>query len=210
MALIQCSECNGQVSDQAAVCPHCGAPVFIGTQAQDKQLPGTQSSSSDSRGSVRKGGGHVLAWIVGIIVAIPVIFVAGVYVHNKAIGPVGWAQDNTEKALKRMMKDPDSMVVRSSYVVQKTDDSGDQLIYVCGIVDGKNSFGGYAGGSRFASKSTYSKRFETFDTQSVHMEDAAQQRAAKQVGMLSGFDKVYWNDWCVDSEHPAVIPSKDD
>lgn len=27
MALITCGECNGQVSDQAETCPHCGAPV---------------------------------------------------------------------------------------------------------------------------------------------------------------------------------------
>jgi hypothetical protein len=27
MALVSCRECNGQVSDQAPACPHCGAPV---------------------------------------------------------------------------------------------------------------------------------------------------------------------------------------
>lgn len=27
MALIQCRECSGQVSDKAASCPHCGAPL---------------------------------------------------------------------------------------------------------------------------------------------------------------------------------------
>lgn len=27
MALIVCKECNGNVSDAAAACPHCGAPV---------------------------------------------------------------------------------------------------------------------------------------------------------------------------------------
>ncbi len=27
MALITCPECNGQVSDKAAVCPHCGYPI---------------------------------------------------------------------------------------------------------------------------------------------------------------------------------------
>lgn len=26
MALTSCPECKGQVSDQAAACPHCGAP----------------------------------------------------------------------------------------------------------------------------------------------------------------------------------------
>lgn len=27
MAMMKCSECNGDVSDKAAVCPHCGAPT---------------------------------------------------------------------------------------------------------------------------------------------------------------------------------------
>ncbi len=27
MALVKCGECGGQVSDKAAACPHCGAPV---------------------------------------------------------------------------------------------------------------------------------------------------------------------------------------
>jgi hypothetical protein len=27
MTLMQCSECTGQVSERAAACPHCGAPV---------------------------------------------------------------------------------------------------------------------------------------------------------------------------------------
>ena len=29
MALIQCPECNQNVSDTAAQCPHCGAPVAV-------------------------------------------------------------------------------------------------------------------------------------------------------------------------------------
>ena len=28
MALIECTECGGQVSDQAEACPKCGNPVF--------------------------------------------------------------------------------------------------------------------------------------------------------------------------------------
>ena len=27
MALVNCSECGTQISDKAATCPHCGAPV---------------------------------------------------------------------------------------------------------------------------------------------------------------------------------------
>jgi len=34
MALIECSECKGQVSDKAEACPHCGTPVEGGVQAE--------------------------------------------------------------------------------------------------------------------------------------------------------------------------------
>ena len=124
----------------------------------------------------------MLAWIFGVIIAIPIVLIAGIYVHNKAIGPVGWAQDNTAKALKEHMKDPSSMAIRSSYVVQKTDSKGNQSIYICGIVDGKNGFGGYSGGTRFASRSEYSKSLDTFDTWSVQMEDPEDERTAKEIG----------------------------
>lgn len=205
MALVSCPECKASVSDQASSCPHCGYPI--------KQVPFTvnaQNSPSNSVANTRKSGGHGWAWVFGIVVAIPVVLIAGIYIRNKAIGPLGWAQDNTAKALKERMKDPDSMVIRSSYVVQKEDDKGNQFIYICGIVDGKNGFGGYAGGTRFASKSEYSKSLGTFDTWSVQMEDPEQERTAKDVGMLSGFNSVYWNDWCVDATHPAIVASKSD
>ena len=29
MALTECAECGGKVSDKAASCPHCGAPVQL-------------------------------------------------------------------------------------------------------------------------------------------------------------------------------------
>jgi hypothetical protein len=32
MALLQCQDCNGQVSDAASACPHCGRPVTFETE----------------------------------------------------------------------------------------------------------------------------------------------------------------------------------
>ena len=147
-------------------------------------------------------------WVVILLVAIPALFVAGVYVRNKAVGPTGWAEDNTIKALKAKMKDPDSMVIRSSYVVLKTNDKEDTEIFICGIVDGKNSFGGYAGGTRFASRSVSSKRLDTFDTYSVEMESREGKALASSVKWLSTFEKVYWNNYCVDAAHPPLTPTK--
>jgi len=34
MALINCSECKKEVSDKAASCPHCGAPIFIARESK--------------------------------------------------------------------------------------------------------------------------------------------------------------------------------
>jgi hypothetical protein len=58
MALIDCPECSGQVSDRAPTCPHCGVPIVAATAAPqaDPQLataqapatePGLAASSND-------------------------------------------------------------------------------------------------------------------------------------------------------------------
>ena len=35
MALINCPECNNEISDQASSCPHCGCPVGTSAKAED-------------------------------------------------------------------------------------------------------------------------------------------------------------------------------
>ncbi len=34
MALIRCSECNREISDKAAACPHCGCPIAVSIKVQ--------------------------------------------------------------------------------------------------------------------------------------------------------------------------------
>ena len=46
MALVNCSECNREVSDSAASCPGCGHPIVV-----------TQSKSNDKPTSVVRSGG---------------------------------------------------------------------------------------------------------------------------------------------------------
>lgn len=50
MALINCAECKKEVSDLAASCPHCGAPVSVRPPAA------TQS----------QGGGGWWKWLLGV------------------------------------------------------------------------------------------------------------------------------------------------
>lgn len=39
MALIQCSDCHTDISDAAAACPRCGAPVPVTLHADQEQCP---------------------------------------------------------------------------------------------------------------------------------------------------------------------------
>ncbi|WP_139205777.1 hypothetical protein [Pseudomonas guariconensis] len=146
-------------------------------------------------------------WVV-IILLIPVIVMAGAFVRNKMIGPVGWARDDVEKTLRARMKDPDSMVIRSSFVVEKKIE-GQTEISICGFVDGKNSFGGYAGNMRFASRSVSNEQLGTFDTYTVEIENPRETAQAREVNMLSGFEVVYWNKFCVDEQHPALTVNRE-
>ncbi len=49
MALIQCPECDGKVSDQAPVCPHCGFP--LGGQPVATQATGASIASETHMGA---------------------------------------------------------------------------------------------------------------------------------------------------------------
>ena len=143
-------------------------------------------------------------WILVLIVLIPVVIMVSFFIRNKAVGPEGWARDDVEKVLRAQMKDPDSMVIRSSYVVTRV--SGAQTeISICGVVDGRNAFGGYAGGMKFASKSVSNKELGYFKTDTVKLENLADAAEARSVRMLSGFEEFYWNQFCVDASHPALI-----
>lgn len=55
MALISCGECAGKVSDSAAACPHCGAPVA---------KPAVYSSAPPPA-QVKKSGG-TWKWVLGV------------------------------------------------------------------------------------------------------------------------------------------------
>lgn len=129
------------------------------------------------------------------VIAIPVLFTAGSYIRNKAVGPEGWAMDNTETRLRQQFKDPESVVIRSSRTISTVDpDSRDATIHICGTVDGKNSFGAYPGAVRFVSRSV--SRSNTFDTYSVEVEDPRETEVAHSVDRRSGFEKVYWDPNC--------------
>lgn len=135
MALFTCPECKKKISEHAAACPNCGAPV-VKAQVEAQRKQGK----------------------VGLIVTIVVIvgFVAMCSNHEKktastsssAASSVAAKKKNddemTEIKMQRLvrgfvtasLKDPDSAQFRN----QKGG---------CGEVNAKNSFGGYSGFKRF-------------------------------------------------------------
>ena len=150
----------------------------------------------------------MLKWLVLVLVGVPLLIVAGVYLRNKAVGPDGWARDNTIKQLKTNMRDPGSMVIRSSYIVKVTDPAKTvTTINLCGVVDAKDAAGAYTGGLRFVSRSIDDNQAGTFDTYAVLIEDPAQKTIADSQHVLSAFTSRYWNAHCVDAAHPALLPA---
>ena len=49
MALIQCKDCNNEISDSAASCPKCGAPVPRTIGANEQQCPHCMTVLNEKR-----------------------------------------------------------------------------------------------------------------------------------------------------------------
>ena len=148
-----------------------------------------------------------LKWALVLLVGVPLLIVAAVYLRNKAVGPAGWARDNTLKQLKENLRNPGTMVIRSSYIVKSGDPGKNAtIIELCGVVDAKDAAGAYTGGLRFVSRSVDDNEAGTFDTYAVLIEDPAQKVAADNAHALSTFESRYWNAHCVDATHPPLTP----
>lgn len=67
MAIIKCAECGKEISDKAATCPSCGAPVA-----------GIQTTAQEKTHSVRRGA---ITGFIGAI-ALPIIYIVLIAVSN--------------------------------------------------------------------------------------------------------------------------------
>jgi hypothetical protein len=72
MALISCTECRGQVSDQAATCPHCGAPL--------------KASKFNAAPPKKTGCGTIFLGILGVAVVIGGI----IFIMNMATSSISY------------------------------------------------------------------------------------------------------------------------
>lgn len=72
MALVPCRECNKEISDKAAACPHCGMPMHPQVArkvpaAQEQTLPGNEGVS-------------IWVWVVSVpVVCIAIAAAAGAF-----------------------------------------------------------------------------------------------------------------------------------
>lgn len=80
MALIACLECHKEISDKAAACPHCGAPV-----------------SANSPAAVKKKSSGLLKWVLGVPVGLFVVVI--VFGSLKANTPEGQAKARARDAI---------------------------------------------------------------------------------------------------------------
>lgn len=138
--------------------------------------------------------------IIIVLIAIPCVLIASIYIRNKSVGPEGWAMDDAQKKLRLHLKDPDSLVIRSAETFVTIDPKdGDKIIHICGSFDGRNSFGAYGGATRFVSRSVQYAKFDAFHSGDVVVEEADDVAAARGAGRDSGFESVYWKPNCKQS-----------
>lgn len=113
-----------------------------------------------------------------------------------------------ERNVAARLKDPDSArFTQKTFVVrQAPDERGMSSVAACGAVDGKNSFGAYSGGGRFVVRGLQGPNL--LDVSIVELENRSERWAT--VDSRDGekpttvFEKIYWNVYCVDSNHPPT------
>lgn len=116
-------------------------------------------------------------------------------------------QATAERNVAQQLKDPDSAKFRSAYLVRRqADENGNSDLALCGVVDGKNSFGAYSGGTRFVAFG-YQGESRT-QVSDVRFDDSSKQQPTVDSRGTDKpetvFEKVYWNEHCVDAMHPPT------
>ncbi len=90
MALSNCPECNGNVSDAARTCPHCGYPLMAFHQAHPT-IPPLLSLVLPGSGQVLKGQTFMGLFFLFITVVFYLLFLpAGMLIHFLSIIDAAW------------------------------------------------------------------------------------------------------------------------
>lgn len=118
--------------------------------------------------------------------------------------------DEAKRRVTVMMKDPDSAKFADIYLVPSGGQVGGLDIgAVCGLVKGKNGFGGYSGYERFVASGTYGNvDGKTYaSVRDVRFEGSDRRATAESVDQASRetiFEAIIWNASCVDARHPPT------
>lgn len=123
---------------------------------------------------------------------------------------------NAQEIVAQQLKDPESVRFSDLFIVrgeQGATTPGDtwQDVSVCGYVNGKNAFGAFAGVMRFVVGFREYEKSKSHSVITVKTEETGQQSRDATLDSNntsrpeSVFDKVYWNERCVDETHPAVF-----
>ncbi len=125
--------------------------------------------------------------------------------------PDDYAKLSAEKAVAARLKDPPTARFSNEFVVRKpVAKNGQQELATCGVVDGKNSFGGYTGGTRFVviQMQWFKPAEPSFDNVYVTIDDGDRRAALGEPAHQTAFEKVSWNESCVDADHPATFTAQ--
>jgi len=108
--------------------------------------------------------------------------------------------------LKSSLKDPESLQISNQFFVVKTEG---QLtsVAICGLMNAKNSYGGYVGRKMFFSHWLKSAGEKGFTHASTKIDDTTEEKLewAAQYQSLTNFERIFWNKYCTDESHPPII-----
>ncbi|WP_250500569.1 hypothetical protein [Caballeronia sp. GAWG1-5s-s] len=118
-------------------------------------------------------------------------------------------KNGAEDLVRKSLKDPDSAKFSSEFIVRsKPDEKGIVFVGVCGLVNARNGFGGYAGNARFVAVSSESSQVGPSYPFMAQIENSKTSRpgtAADGTRRATIFESVYWNQYCVDAAHPPMF-----
>lgn len=117
---------------------------------------------------------------------------------------------NAEKHVKSMLKDPESARFGDIYLVPGEAKDGVQSVAVCGLVNAKNSFGGYGGGERFVAYGYKGKvgGSKLLGISRAYFEGTDRRATVDTINKpqkTTIFEKIHWNQACVDATHPPTF-----
>jgi hypothetical protein len=143
MALVRCSECKAKISDQAAACPQCGAPVVAQSKATASTGPKKRSPLAIGCMAVL-GLGFVGALIGGVANQKPGSSSTTANATENTTGEDAEHKAETARtefaaisvaSLKKAMRDPDSFKLERAFTTMDAK-------YACILYRARNGFGG--------------------------------------------------------------------